>query len=350
MEQFPPDMPGMSFLGVPLRFHGHRLLGNAPYFTLPRKLLTQVVAEVGESRFEADIIELECALSDICGDHSSYIGFWNYQPINFQLLRPKNDLVNDVFVRGMSKFGKSEAEARSTLAIGQQRLRWAHEVCRGYCGWLMTNPAFLDEHNVITQRWTHQISQNGIPHMGAVMADRRSTPDVQIAEGEMRQFLQAFEDFFVRWRLDGMPSPLLPQPMGIHLPVTNLRPVLGHMRQGGTTFYIPDICPVPSRDELRELLEEALRGRNAPRYLEEWFEIVHADNVAKNQIPRFARLFEMQHYVRTIYARHAEALQRKKSAVVLAISQYLQTSDDTVERDLSFIASRLGPDWYLAAA
>ena len=53
-------------------------------------------------------------------------------------------------------------------------------------------------------------------------------------------------------------------PMGAYLPVADLRPVLGHMRQGGTTFYIPDICPIPSRDKLRERIEETLRDRNAP--------------------------------------------------------------------------------------
>ena len=157
----------------------------------------------------------------------------------------------------------------------------------------------------------------------------------------------AFEEFFIRWRLEGMPAPFVPQPMGVHLPVVDLRPVLGHMRQGGTTFYIPDICPIPSRDKLREILEEALRDRNAPDYLAEWFEIVHSDNVAKNQIPRYARIFEVQHYLRALYARHAVALERKKSAIVLAISEDLKVSDDSIERDLSFIADRLGSEWYL---
>jgi hypothetical protein len=116
------------------------------------------------------------------------------------------------------------------------------------------------------------------------------------------------------------------------------------------TGAFPDICPVPSRDKLREILEEALRERSAPDYLSEWFEIVHSDNVAKNQIPRYARIFEVQHYLRALYARHAAALERKKSAIALAISEYLTVSDDSIERDLSFIADRLGPDWYLASA
>ncbi len=106
---------------------------------------------------------------------------------------------------------------------------------------------------------------------------------------------------------------------------------------------------MPSRDKLREILEEALRNPRGPDHLAEWFAIVHSDNVAKNQIPRYGRLFELQHYMRALYARHAAALERKKSSLVLALSAYLGVSDDTIERDLNFIAGRLGPDWHLAS-
>ena len=349
-QPLPSQMPGMQYFGVPPQFHGHPLLSTVPYFTLPGQLLKQVVTEVGENRFDAGLLKMEYTLSDVCGDHSSNIGFWGGQPINFLLLRPKNSLAGNFFVQGMSKWGKTTNEARAILAVGEQRLDWTADVRRGYCGWLMTNRAFLDEHHQVFQVWANQVAQKGIPKMGPVVRDVHSVPDVQLAEGEMEQFIRAFEDFFIRWRLDGLPAPYVPQPMGVHLPVADLRPVLGHMRQGGTTFYIPDICPIPSRDKLREVIEEALRGRNPPAYLAEWFEIVHSDNVAKNQIPRYARVFELQHYIRALYARHAAALERKKSAIIVAFSGYLGISDDTIERDLNFIAGRLGPDWHLPSA
>jgi len=314
------------------------------------QLLQRVVAEVGEGRFDGDLLAMEYALSDACGDHSSRIGFWHGQSISFLLLRPKNGLTTDFFVQGMSQWGKSPDEARAILALGGQRLDWTADVRRGYCGWLMTNRNFWEEHRHVFQNWAGEVGHNGIPRMGSVVRDAQAVPDAQLAQGRIEQYIRAFEEFFIRWRLDGMPAPFVPQPMGVHLPVIDLRPVLGHMRQGGTTFYIPDICPIPSRDKLREILEEALRDRNAPDYLAEWFEIVHSDNMAKNQIPRYARIFEVQHYLRALYARHAVALERKKSAIILAISEYLGVSDDSIERDLNFVAERLGPDWYLASA
>jgi hypothetical protein len=265
-------------------------------------------------------------------------------------LRPARDLEDDFLIQGMTKFGKTAIEAKTILALGQQRLGWTSDVRRGYAGWLMTNGSFLEEHQKLFQQWADEVAKQGIPRMGPVLSDGQSFPGAQLAEGHFEQFLHEFEEFFIRWRLEGMPAPFAPQPMGVHLPVVDLRPVLGHMRQGGTTFYIPDIFPVPSRDKLREIMEEALRDQNSPAHLEEWLEIVHSDNVAKNQIPRYGRIFEIQHYVRALYARHAAALDRKKSAVVVAISLFLQVSDDTVERDLAFIAERLGANWYLPAA
>ncbi len=344
----PPQMPGTYDFGLPPQFRDHPLLSAAPYFTLPGKLFQQLLDDVGEKRFDADLLEMEDLLSDMCGDHSSRIGFWRGQPINFLLLRPKNNLTDDFFVQGMSAWGKNSEQARLILAVGQERLDWTVDVRRGYCGWLMTNRAFLDEQRQLFHSWASKVAQQGIPRMGTVLRNAPSLPKVELAEGEMPAFIQAFEDFFIRWRLEGMPAPWAPQPMGPHLPVADLRPVFGHMRQAGTTFYIPDIYPVPSRDALREIIEEALRACKPPAHLAEWFEIVRSDNTAKNQIPRYARVFELQHYLRALYARHAAALKRTKSAIIRVFSMYLGVSDDTVARDLNFIAARLGPDWYLA--
>ena len=348
-QRLPSQLPGTECITVPEQYRDHPLLSTAPYFTLPNKLLTRVVAEVGEDRFDPDVLKMDYELSDVLEDHSSYIGFWGGRPIGFLLLRAQSDLASESLVRGMAQWGKSAEEARAILALGGQRLDWTADVRRAYCGWLMTNPAFLAEHWQVFETWANQVALHGVPQMGPVVRDAQAVPDAQLAKGKMQQSIRAFEEFFIRWRLEGMPAPFVPQPMGMHLPVMDLRPVLGHMRQGGTVFYIPDICPIPSRDKIREILEEALRDRSGPDHLLEWFEIVHSDNVAKNQIPHYARIFEVQHYMRVLYTRHAVALERKKSALMLAFSAYLGVSDDTVERDAGLIADRLGRDWHLCS-
>ena len=337
-------------MNEPQPFQHHLLLNPGPYFSVPRTLLECVVAEVGEDRFDSDMLEIEFTVSDRCQDHASDVGFWLGQPISYPLLRPYGELMCDFLIQGMSEWGKIESEARAILELAGKRLNWVAEVRRGYCGWLMTNRAFLDEHRQIFEQWEDWITENGIPTMGPVVRDAGAVPEAVLAEGDAERYLREFEEFFIRWRLDGMAAPLLPQPMGVHLPVLDLRPVLGHMRQGGTTFFIPDICPVPSRDKLRELIEEALRSPRGPDYLAEWFEIVHSDNVAKNQIHRYARIFEVQHYMRALYARHEKALQRKKSALMFAFATFFNVGEDSIERDLALVTGRLGPTWYLPSA
>lgn len=350
-QTLPSRIPGVRYVGVPPEFREHPLLSRGPYFTLPAPLLVSVVREVGKDRFDAELLDMEHVLSNVCGDHRSRVGFWGGQPIDFPLLRPGMDLTSDFLVRGTAKLlGKSPQEARALLALGEQRLNWTHEVRRGYCGWLMTNGAFVEEHWRIFESWRDEVTQHGIPRMGPVVRDASAVPGAQLAEGRTESFLRQFEEFFIRWRLEGMPAPFVPNPMGPSLPVIDLRPVLGHMRRGGTTFHIPDTFPVPSRDELRSMLEDALRERTAPDHLAEWFEIVHSENVTKNQIPRYARIFEVQHYLRVLHARHATALRRKKSVLMTALANFLRVSEDTVERDLAGIAGRLGPDWYLPSS
>ena len=51
-------------------------------------------------------------------------------------MRPARDLEDDFLIQGMTKFGKTAIEAKTILALGQQRLGWTSDVRRGYAGWI----------------------------------------------------------------------------------------------------------------------------------------------------------------------------------------------------------------------
>ncbi len=178
----------------------------------------------------------------------------------------------------------------------------------------MTNAAFLAEQQELLDKWKDELVQYGIPQMGPVVRDVSKLPvDVAARPGTLDDFVQGFEGFFVRWRLQGMAAPFLPQPLPPQMPVPLLEHILGHMRHGGQTFYLPDTYPVPSRDELREIMEIALRGHEAPEHLAEWMQIVHSSNPARTPLKRFARLLGVQHYWRAIFDRHGNALRRTEA-------------------------------------
>jgi len=244
--------------------------------------------------------------------------------------------------------GKDVGHVRRTLKLADGRLKWTAVVRRGFGGWLMTNRQFLTEQAAIVDQWAGDVQTLGIPVMGPVVRDASAVPGgATVAEGRLQAFVQAFEEFFVRWRLTGMPAPSAPVPLGLYLPVTNLPSVLGHMRHAGTTFYISDIFPVPSRDELRRIMEECLRYGGAPEHLDEWGRLVQSQNPARIQLRRYARIFEMQHHLRAFYGRHAKALYRKQSSLVTALATFLDVDDATIANDLRHTGGRLGRDWYL---
>ena len=290
---------------------------------------------------------MELALTRACGRDDG-VGFWDGVRIQFPLLR-NQPLEIDPSVAMSLEWTDQQLEAVNT--VGQARTERFATTARGYAGWLLTNREFLTEHNAILLTWQTQIQKHRIPLMGPVVQDASQVTAVDRQPGKtIEQFAKAFEAFFVRWRLGGLTAPYLPSPLRPQMPVAILASVLGHMRDGGQTFFMPDTFPVPSRDELRDLMEDALRGQGTPKHLDEWIANVKTSSSAKNTIQRYARLFDLQHYIRALYQRHAEALHCRKASVKQALCSFFSVSDDTIEKDLAFVANRLGEEWFLTTS
>jgi hypothetical protein len=232
--------------------------------------------------------------------------------------------------------------------IGQHRVERLAAPAQGYAGWLLTNPQFLQEHDSLFQTWREEVARQGIPLIGATRSLGLLPEAVRQAEGRTAEYLTAFEEFFLRWLLTGLAAPRLPQPLQPQLSALSTSTVLGYMRGGGYVFCFPDISPIPSRDELREMIEDALRGAEAPEHLADWMDKVRADNAARNTITRYARLFDLQHYLRALHQRHHSVLHRRKSSVIQAFATFFQVSSDTIAGDLDVIDKRLGKEWFLA--
>jgi hypothetical protein len=151
-----------------------------------------------------------------------------------------------------------------------------------------------------------------------------------------------FAAFHARWRLAGLAAPYLPLPLAPQVPAPGRA---GPQPVGGITIFLPDTFPVPSREELRDTIEDALRGGPGPAHLAEWHALVRADNKAKNSIDRYGRLFTLQHLMPVLPARHGPALRRKAGPLIHALARYLcgehLGADGTIRKDLTFIRKRL---------
>jgi hypothetical protein len=167
----------------------------------------------------------------------------------------------------------------------------------------------------------------------------------QIADDRLESFCRAFAAFSVRWRLRQLAAPYLPIPieplMSGDLPAT----VLGQLRNAGGFFFLPDIFPIPSRDQLRQLLDDSLRGTGGPEHLADWTKMIRRNNPAKNAIPPFARRFQLQHYWRLFHARHSHALVRNATKLKVAFAEFLNIKLRVLMNDLAFLETKLGADW-----
>jgi len=136
-------------------------------------------------------------------------------------------------------------------------------------------------------------------------------------------------------------------PLGLQFPVPQPNLSAVHAQTSGSMLYIPDIAPLPSRDELRALLAETVRQTTATApHLKVWFDLIDADTQGKRPIEKFARWYPLQHYVRVIYARHADSLCDRQGAVAKAVGSFLELTEDQLRIDLREIRSRLGENWF----
>ncbi len=333
---------------LPSRFLGHALVRDRYFFSLPQDVWEQVYNQFGKKAFAEDLVELELAAIKICKDCSWNVGLRSGGAFIYPLLRSSPRFTKTApGAEGPVKADIRQAKLDLTLAQAEKRLRPLRAVSRGYSGWLLTNRQFLDEHDAIFSKWSDMVRRWGLANLGILLPTqgmflRGADPT---ADPGWSDYSKSFEEFFTRWRLLGMAAPYLPIPLQPLMAGTLPVSVLPQLFRAGGVICIPDTFPIPSRDELRNLLEPILHGGPKPDHLTEWMEFVAKDNVAKRPIAHFGRLLEFQHYYRILHHRHRDVLRGNSKALKRVMARVLQTTEKTVVGDLRLIRQRLGKDW-----
>jgi hypothetical protein len=93
--------PATSNLIVPAKFLGHPLIQGQCFFTLPRALWDEVLNQVGHEKFDSELVKVEDTLAEICGDHSTHVGFLDGKGICFELRRPAAWTPSEEFARSI---------------------------------------------------------------------------------------------------------------------------------------------------------------------------------------------------------------------------------------------------------
>lgn len=344
--QFVPqhELPGLVRWTLPDDIRQDERITNRWFLTLPSDLW-ESVDQTLLSRFDREQLEFEKRVSQVCETRRACVGLWDGKPVDYELLEERS-LSSGTLPEVPAGWGKNAAQMALILRKGVARLDHLKHVTRGYAGWLLTQQDFLEEHDRLLGQWTNFIARCGIPRVGPTI-ERATTVAVIPGKDEeqVAKFVEEFSMFFSRWRLQGLAGPYLPIPLqplfAGCLPATIVR----QLEDVGGIFFLPDTFPIPSRDELRGLLEDAIHGESPAAHLAPWMSIVRASNPARNKISQHARRLKLQHLWCVLHQRHAQALCGQVNRLEEVFARYLGATKTTIHGDRLAIRKQLGSTW-----
>ena len=330
---------------VPADLDNHVLVHRKYFYTLPPSLLKLLVDAVGGDSFVDELLELEFALSAHVGDHGYSAGCLDGNVLQYEFLGDRKPLT--LSEENARRIGLTKETVRQFERTANHRIETLGIPGRGYVGWLLTNPVFLDEHDDLFRRSRDDIRKHGIPKPMMAKPVFGRTRKGAAGRSDREPFILEFRDFCHRWRLQTFAGPYLPLPNEPQIPDLLFRPEGLAAAKGTTTNSIPDIFPVGDRGELQSAVDDAVHGGERPSHLADWYAIIDSANSAKNPIIRYVRLFRFQHFVCVWYSRHARALYRKKTHMLDALAEFFNVSKDTIKSDWKFLDDNVGKDWRL---
>jgi hypothetical protein len=322
----------LNHISVPEEFQNHPLVSNKHFYTIPRQLLRAVSPSESKDTFESDdqLLRLEIELARIAGDHDVIIGLWNNKPINSNLLFSNpvtRELLPDVDQL-------SEAEIVEKLAVINNRLLGFHEISCAYAGWLMQNPVFRSEFDALTSTHGQAINQWGTEIVGLPIPTGHPAEDLKpTGEPGWSDYEVDVLQFCIRWRLQGLAGPRIPVPMRPMMSGQFPVSILQQLMRAGGVFNWPDTFPLYARDQLRDLIADALRSTSSSDHLQEWQQIIATSNKAKNQFSAFERQFRFQHFWKLLRERHPTAFDRRLNKLEQSFAAYFGVSEATIHND-----------------
>lgn len=195
------DMPGLRKTSVPESDRHHPWIHQRAFHTLPVGLWKAVIKELGSSCFKANDLALELRLSEICEDHTVQVGFCDGQPVLFNRLRTSPLNFPKPYCNEWRK--KSNSEWKACLRQLGVRADYFSSIIRGYLGWLLTNPLFLNEHDRLWETAADELIGASIPRGIEARRSALDLPDGwQLQPDSVSGGAAQFRDFCSRWRMD----------------------------------------------------------------------------------------------------------------------------------------------------
>lgn len=215
---------------------------------------------------------------------------------------------------------------------------------RGYLGWLLTNPLFLEEHRLLWENSAKKLAGMNLPQTIEARRSGAQLPDGwQFKASNEADVALQFRDFCSRWLLSEFAGPYLPKPLEARIPRPFSTP------GAAPQIQLPATIAIEGRGLIRDMIAECQREAVA-EHLEEWMRIIGPDNKGRKTIYRYERIFEVQHFGRAFALRHPKALVGNKERLRDAFARFFVTSSDTIRGDLKLLRQRLTRGHFQAPA
>jgi hypothetical protein len=316
------------------------------YYGIPNALWDALAREFVEFGRGSPVLPAERGMAKACGDFSRQVGSLIQQAVKYDLLVPKPafpPLIMPEGLRGTPGWeAMTDQRLEMILQTGDKRIEWINRGRRGYCGWLLTNKDFLSEHDHLFRTHAAVILRHGTS-IGSLPSAAATEPttvlaDVQDADESQVAFAKAMKAFCGRWLLSEMAGPYLPSPFGAFAPVASTKQLSSTMLGSGILIYLPYTYAIPTEDELRSLVADALNANATHPHVADWFGVISSGAQNKGiQMQRYGRIFELQHYRRLLQERYPQVMHRSKQKLIQAFAHHFGQSDDTIKNDLRLI-------------
>lgn len=322
---------------LPTDLHGHERFLHRFSFALPSKLIAAIERSVGRDTLDSQAWQLEHRLARLCDGWKGMFGWKNGLGLMdsriFDCGLDQAAISEDYLKECAGVNQCTKQEVVDGIKSGSDRIDWFVEMASGYCGWLVSDPGFCREQDELLTAWEEQVRTLGFPLPGTrvFFLDRGQFLFFQNLTKEQKGFLTAVEEFKLRWRLDNLRAPFVPQPSLPQIPAVLPSQVMRSMQQPGRVIDIPDTFPFYSKDMVRDLIDNMRGSDSSNHHLRGWRDLIAPDNQGKKKITSFARAYRFMHFWSTLISRHGESLAGKLGKLEEAFAEFLSGNPSKID-------------------
>lgn len=327
----------------------HEFVRNRYFYTLPNWMCRALEGEEFSDKVAPEMADVEQKLSQWAAE-TNHVAVYNGHPYK----DPYVQIDSPVSFRSQENDPDEQPDqATPNAAALDNAARIRNEsvkrpfvqALRGYQGWLMSNPQFLEELDSLLLDHGVEIEANHFDAQAWQAQLEIDWMNQNTGATPLPQSLTTFQAFLSRWRLARLAGPSYPIPLGPLASGLIPQSMFHQIQSSGGMFFLPDTIPIPSRDELRSLITGALSAEEDTQHLADWRQLIDSSKPNKTAIDQYTRRFQVQHCWRLLHERHPDIFSRNRGKLQELLASALDTGVNSIKKDFRAIKRSLGDHW-----